>query len=145
MKKQYVLTGLIGIGLLLGVTGCIGKFNSAYFGEKMFSKFDSDKDGYVDKTEYFAISTSRFERADENNDKKVSTKESKNTFIAKRFPKKIEQWFSKSDLDKDGFISYMEMRKNSKIEFFAQDINQDTKLSKEEMSTYRHKRRNNEK
>lgn len=87
------------ISILIGVTGCSGKFRNGNFVDKMFSKFDEDKDGFVDKTEYFAISTSRFERSDDNNDGKVSKKESLDTFIAKRFPSKVKKWFKNSDSD----------------------------------------------
>lgn len=137
MKKRYLVIGFVAISVVLGVTACGGKARHAHFGDKMFSKFDTDKDGFVDKTEYFAISTGRFERADDNKDGKVSKKESTETFIAKRFPSKIEQWLKESDLDKDGFISNMEMREKSKAEFLKQDTNSDSKLSKEEMSSYR--------
>lgn len=137
MKKSNIAFGLITVALVFAVASCDGRPDRSDFGNKMFSKFDTDNDNFVDKTEYFAISTGRFERADDNKDDKVSQKESKNTFIAKKFPSKAEQWFNDSDINKDGYISNMEMREKSKAEFFKQDTNSNGKLSKDEMHTYR--------
>ncbi len=134
MTKRSLIIGLVVIGAIATV-GCFGKFKN--MPDRMFSKFDEDKDGFVDKTEYFAISESRFKRNDDNDDNKVSMKESKDNFIAKRFPEKMDKWFNESDLDHDGFVSHMEMRKKSKNEFFAQDVNTDGKLSKKEMKDYK--------
>lgn len=141
MKKRNLVIGLVVTAIVVSSTGCVGKFGKGNFANKMFSKFDDNKDGFVDKTEYFAISTSRFKRADNNGDKKVSKEESKDTFIAKRFPSKIEKWFTRNDIDKDGFISYDEMREDSRKEFLAQDINNDSKLSQSEMNKYRNDKR----
>ena len=137
MKKRNVLSGLVVIAVVLTSTGCAGKFGHAKFEDKMFSKFDEDKDGSVDKTEYLEVSSTRFERADDNGDSKVSKEESENTFIAKRFPSKMQKWFYANDINKDGYISTDEMKKSSKEEFLLQDTNGDSKLSKGEMSEYR--------
>lgn len=137
MKKSTLVLGLVSMGILLGVSGCAGKFGHGNYENKMFSKYDKNQDGFVDKNEYFAVSSSRFERADTNNDGKVSKEEAQNTFIAKIFPEKIETWFNETDLNKDGYISYKEMKQKSKNEFLAQDINNDGKLSKEEMNQYK--------
>lgn len=141
MKKENIIIGCVTIILLTGVTGCAGKFGSKSFQDKMFSYYDENNDGFVDKMEYFSISNSRFEKIDDNEDGKVTEEEAKKTFIAKRFPSKIKQWFLKSDINKDGIISSYEMKKDSKKEFLAQDINNDSKLSKNEMSEYRKNKR----
>ncbi|MEA1880483.1 MAG: hypothetical protein U9N11_07560 [Campylobacterota bacterium] len=134
MKKIIIGTVAV-IGLAFVVNGC----SKGNMGDRMFSKFDSDSDGFVDKTEYFAISSARFERADDNNDEKVTQKEINDTFIAKKFPKKVATWLKESDLDGDNTVNYMEMRKKSKGEFDAQDTNKDGKLSLVEMKEYRAK------
>ncbi len=141
MKKRNLVIGLVVTAIVLSSTGCAGKFGKGNFADKMFSKFDDDKDGFVDKTEFFAISTSRFKRTDDNGDSKISKKESQETFIAKRFPSKIKKWFIRNDTNKDGFISSDEMREDSRKEFLAQDINNDSKLSQTEMTKYRNDQR----
>lgn len=133
--KKLIIGTLVIAGIALVVSGC----SKGNMGDKMFSKFDSDSDGFVDKTEYFSMSSGRFDRADTNDDKKVTIEELKDTFIAKRFPKRVDIWFEKSDLDGDNTVSYMEMRKKSKSEFDAQDTNEDGKLSLVEMKGYRAK------
>lgn len=144
MKMKNLILSSLTIGAVLLSTGCMGKYNHGDFGNKMFTKYDDDKNGYVDKTEYFLVSQSRFERADENDDKKVSKEESKETFIGKYFPEKIAKWFKQSDLDSNNYVSYEEMRKKSKKEFFEQDTNIDSKLTKKEMRIYISTQRFNE-
>lgn len=141
MTKKSLIIGLVAISIMATVS-CSGKYRGyKNMSKTMFNKFDEDKDGFVDKTEYFAISENRFKRSDDNDDNKVSLEESKDTFIAKRFPEKIAKSFNESDSNNDGFITHMEMKEKSKNDFFAQDANSDGKLSKKEMKDYRTNKR----
>lgn len=108
MKIKFLFINILIVSMLLSMIGCVGKFGGGFGGErfkdKMFLKYDSDNDNYVNKTEYFLVFEARFKRSNDNKDSKVSKEESANTFITKRFPDKINKFFTKSDTNKDGYF-----------------------------------------
>ena len=137
MKKRNLVIDSIVIASALFSTGCAGKFSPNKMGDKMFSKYDTNEDGFVNKKEHLEIALNRFDRADDNEDKKVTNDEIKDTRFGKIFPSLIENYFKKNDLDNDGVVIKAEIISNSKNEFIKSDINRDSKLSKDEMKEYR--------
>ena len=49
MKKLELVKGLLLIIFILLSSGCIGKFRGGDITDRMFNRFDTDQDGYVDK------------------------------------------------------------------------------------------------
>ena len=137
MKKRDLVTGALVIATVLGSIGCAGKFSHNKIKDKMFLKYDTNKDGYVNKKEHLEIAINRFYKADNNEDGKVTKVEIEYTRFGKIFPSMVENFFKKNDLDKDGVVTKTEIISNSKEEFMKSDINYDNKLSKNEMKEYR--------
>jgi len=137
MKKRNLVLGTLIITSALFSTGCAGKFSPSKMGDKMFSKYDTNKDGFVNKKEHLEIALNRFNRADDNEDAQVTKEEITNTRFGKIFPDMVENFFKKYDLDKNGVVSKAEIISNAKDEFIKSDKNKDNKLSKNEMKEYR--------
>lgn len=99
MKKRNLVLGTLIIASALFSTGCTGKLTPCKMGDKMFSKYDTNKDGFVNK------------------------KEITNTRFGKIFPDMVENFFKKYDLDKNGVVSKAEIISNAKDEFIKSDKN----------------------
>ncbi len=135
-KTNYIkLLWITFIGISL--TACSGSQPRKHNPNAMFEKFDEDRDGFVDYAEYSAVNYARLIRADKDEDDRVSIQESEQTFIGKRFPNKMKQWFKSTDLDNNSFISKLEMDEKSKKDFLKKDVNKDKLLTKVEMRDYR--------
>jgi hypothetical protein len=106
------------------------------FGSKIFIKCDSDKDGTLNKKEYFNMSDKRFKRMDTNKNKKVSLKELKETQLAKIMPILAFDWFNRHDLDKNGIVLYSEMKNVSDTKFASMDKDNSKKLSSYEWQNF---------
>jgi len=137
MKKRNLVLGTLVIATALFSTGCAGKFSKGDFGNKMFSKYDTNEDGFLNKKEHLEIALNRFNRADDNEDAQLTKEEITDTRFGKIFPGIIENFFKKNDLDKNGVVTKAEIISNSKDEFIKSDINNDSKLSIDEMKEYR--------
>lgn len=133
MKITTMLIGALAISGLFLATGC----SKEDFGSRMFSKFDTNGDNFVSKPEYINVSTSRFEKVDDNNDNKVTLKEAMENRFAKKMPEIIKSIFNKYDTNQDGIVEKNEMLQISEKEFITIDTNKDSKLSQDEMKIYR--------
>ena len=69
------------VGCAHGKKGCgksckmMKKGHHGHHGEKMFEKLDTDKDGFISRTEYDAKHKDMFSMMDTNKDKKISKEE----------------------------------------------------------------------
>lgn len=136
MKKRYLVLSSIAVVTLIMAVGCDDKFKHGGFEKKMFSKFDANGDGMVNQEEYLNMAVSRFERADENKDDKLSKEELKESRVAKRFPYIIEDYFKRNDTNNDDIISKEELTQGTHKQFKNVDSNNDNQLSAEEMKAH---------
>lgn len=137
MKTRNLVIATLVLASVALTTGCGGKYAHGNFGNKIFSKYDRNEDGYINKKEHLSIAMKRFERADDNEDGKVTREELKDNRFTKRFPNLVDNYFAQNDLDNNGSVTKAEIIASTKKEFKLSDTNNDNKLSKNEMKDYR--------
>jgi Ca2+-binding EF-hand superfamily protein len=137
MRIRNLVVGTLLITGVIFTAGCMGKFSHGDIGNKMFSKYDTNEDGYLNEKEYVDVALSRFDRADDNEDGTVTKDELKDNRIAKIIPDFIDNYFKKNDLNSDGIVTKNEIINQTKEDFVSSDIDGDSKLTKDEMKAFR--------
>lgn len=96
-------------------------------------RYDTNKDGVVDKAEWDAGQVARFKRLDTNNDGRLSQEElfarspaiGNSVLPADRQAQRQSGYFQRMDSDKDGFISQAEFMAQGDRNFARCDVNKD--------------------
>jgi Ca2+-binding EF-hand superfamily protein len=100
--------------------------------EKMFERFDTNKDGVVTLDEVVAFADAQFDKIDTNHDG-VLDKTEIESWIGRRAPAEaVAHFIAVHDLDGDGKITKAEWEKPMKKRFALYDRNDDGKITKEE-------------
>ena len=141
MRTRNLVVGTLLVTSVVFTTGCMGKFPHADMGNKMFSKYDTNEDGYLSEDEYMSVTLKRFERADSNENGVLTKDELADSRIAKMMPDLVDDYFQKNDENKDGVITQKEITNQTKKDFAIADKNGDSKLTKDEMKNFRIKNR----
>ncbi len=129
MKK---IINIFILGSLILVTSSMANNQNNKFGSKIFIKCDFDNNGFLNASEYLEMSSKRFNKMDLNKDKQITSKEIKNTKLAKLMPKIAMSWFKRNDIDKNSIVTLNEIQKASTKKFIQIDINNDRQLSMDE-------------
>ena len=96
-------------------------------------RYDTNKDGVVDKAEWNAGQEARFKRLDTNNDGKLSQEElfartpaiGNSVLPTDRQAQRQSGYFQRMDSDRDGFISQAEFMAQGDRNFARCDVNKD--------------------
>jgi Ca2+-binding EF-hand superfamily protein len=144
MKSNKAVAVIVAVSLAAAGTSALafgkmhGKGEHGPRGEMRFEQLDADKDGKLSRAELEAGPAARFASTDANKDGKISAEEisaeGKNR-AEKRFGKMLERF----DADKDGALSFEEMKggeRHAKM-FDKLDADEDGFLSKDEMRKMR--------
>ncbi len=137
MNRQILISGiLLSLSVFLA-TGCAGRFYHIDFAKKMYARYDTNGNGYVDKKEYLNLSLKRFNRSDRNKDGKITKKEIENNRFAKIMPNFVDNYFKRNDLNHDGIVKKQELIKQTNQDFIKADKNKDNKLTLSEIENFR--------
>ena len=98
-------------------------------GQTYFDKLDTDKDGAVNRDEFMAAQTMRFQALDKNKDGAVSKDE---YTVGNRNQERRAKWFEQMDTNKDGKVEKAEWDAAQEKHFAARDKNKDGKWTKDE-------------
>ena len=131
MKR--VLTLLLLVSFVLVSQSSARSFDS----QKAFKRLDKNSNGIIEKSEYIQSAKKNFERFDKNDDRKVTLKEAKKTFIGKRKPKLVEAWLERNDVNRDGSVTLDEVNSIKEKTFKQIDSNSDNQLTKDELKEYK--------
>jgi len=134
--KIIISVILLSLGLLL-TAGCAGSFSHVNFAKKMYGRYDTNQNGFVNKKEYLNIALKRFDRSDSNNDTKLTKKELENNRFAKMMPSFVDNYFKRNDLNHNGVVTKAELIKETNKDFAKADKNKDDKLTLSEMENFR--------
>ena len=129
-----------GVALARGPGGC-GPMGGPMGGpmrgamvEKMFERFDVDKDGAVTTAEFLAVAAAPFDKIDANHDG-VLDKTEIETWIGRRAPEEaMKHFLAMHDLDGDGKVTKAEFEKPMKKRFALYDRNDDGKVTRDEIA-----------
>ena len=121
MKKKL----LIAAALATSAVGGIAVTASAMLAPRGPMAADTDKDGVVTRSEFFAAAEARFAKRDANSDRKLSGDEIE---TGRRGEKLL-----RDDANKDGAITFAEATAAANAHFKAQDADKDGKLTGAEM------------
>lgn len=96
-------------------------------------RYDTNKDGVVDKAEWDAGQLARFKRLDTNNDAKLSQEElfartpaiGNSVLPSDRQAQRQSGYFQRMDNDRDGFVSQAEFMAQGDRNFARCDVNKD--------------------
>ncbi len=108
--------------------------------ERHWEEMDKDGDGTVTQAEARAAADERFERADVNNDGKLTKDEAEDSRKLRRAERRQER-FSKMDKNGDGKIAEDEFEGRKSKHFSKIDANEDGFLTKEEMEQHHAKKK----
>lgn len=141
MKVRNLVIGTLVVSSVFLMAGCAGKYYKGNFENKMFEKFNSNDDGYVNEKEYSDVMTQRFDRSDDNEDGKITKEELSESRFMKIMPGLADEYFKTNDLNHDMVVSKSELIKQSRMDFKQADVNNDKLLSSKEMKEYKMKKR----
>lgn len=109
-----------------------GKFDRTAMLDRMFERYDTNKDGVVTLEEFIAKADAQFDKIDANHDGVIDKAEIE-TWIGRRAPSDaVQRFIAMHDLDGDGKITKAEWEKPFKKRFALYDRNDDGKITKEE-------------
>ncbi len=141
MKTVSILSALVIAGFALN-TAVAAPNNSAEMcaaqTEKLLTRFDSNQDGQISKSEVEEVKTGFFNKADQNADGQL-TKEEFSTLHDENQQAQMEAKFAALDSNNDGSLSLAEMMKGktgarAEARFNRVDSNGDGQVTLEEMA-----------
>ncbi|MEN2785532.1 EF-hand domain-containing protein [Sphingomonas qilianensis] len=121
MNKKLIIAA----ALAASAVGGIAVAAEAVIGPRGPMAADTNKDGIISRSEFFAAADARFAKRDTNGDRKLSGAE---IDTGRRGEKLL-----RNDTNKDGIISFAEITAAKSARFKAKDANQDGNLTREEM------------
>jgi hypothetical protein len=92
-------------------------------------RYDTNKDGFVDRGEWDAGQEARFRQLDTNNDGKLSKDELNTHTRNDRQAERQENFFRRMDRDRDGFVSKAEFMAQADRNFARCDADKDGKIN----------------
>ena len=92
-------------------------------------RYDTNKDGFVDRSEWDAGQDARFRQLDTNNDGKLTKEELAGPIRNDRQAERQEALFRRMDRDRDGFVSKAEFMAQADRNFMRCDADKDGKIN----------------
>ena len=92
-------------------------------------RYDTNKDGVVDRAEWDAGQDARFRQLDTNNDGKLSREELAGPTRNDRQAERQERLFNRMDRDRDGFVSRAEFMNMADRNFERCDVDKDGRIT----------------
>ncbi|MES2753437.1 MAG: EF-hand domain-containing protein [Pseudomonadota bacterium] len=120
-RKNIVIAALLSVTAIGGGTVAAHAFK----GDHGPMRADSNGDGIVSRSEFFAAADARFKKRDANTDRTLSGDEMKDRGGR----------FARQDANNDGTLSYTEAAASTAAQFGRRDVNGDGKLTVEELGS----------